>query len=140
MKKKRYEPLVILCRNGWEWDTTDDDWADKDYLVYTNTFLGMYDAKVHAIVAASSKDLCHDGHYGVLWLEVSDYECEPPYVVEALKDMLSVIDIAEKNLLLIGMPFTPDYEFMSNKANRKRRNEKLRRLYGLEEMEKEDYQ
>ena len=55
-----------------------------------------------------------------------------------LKDMMSILDIAEKHLLTIGMPFTPDYEFMSNKANRKRRNEKLRRMYGLEEKEKKD--
>lgn len=74
MKPKIYDPLFILCRNGWDWKTTDDDWTDKDYFEYTNTFLGLYDAKVTAVVSCHQTHLdCH-GYYGILWLDVSDYE------------------------------------------------------------------
>ena len=53
--------------------------------------------------------------------------------------MLRAIELAEDNLLAIGMPFTPDYQFHGrNKANKKRRNDKLRRLYNLEEKERKD--
>ena len=138
MKPKIYDPLFILCRNGWDWKTTDDDWTDKGYFEYTNTFFGMYDAKVTAIVSCNQNHLKDFGNYGIIWLEVSDYECGDHYSASELKDMMSILDIAEKHLLTIGMPFTPDYEFMNNKANRKRRNEKLRRMYGLEEKEKKD--
>ena len=126
--------------NGWSWNTTDDDWAEKDYFEYTNTFSIDYEAKVTAIVSCNGNHLKHHGHYGILWLEVSDYECGDHYSVDELKDLINLLDIVEKHLLTIGMPFVPDYEFMSNKANRRRRNEKLRKLFDLEAKEKEDYE
>jgi hypothetical protein len=139
MKKKQYyDFLHIFCQNGWDWNTADDDWPEKDCYEYTNTFTSDYQAKVTAIVSCNQNHLKHHCHYGILWLEVSDYECGDHYSINELKEMMSILDIAEKHLLTIGMPFVPDYEFISNKGNRKRRNEKLRRIYELEEKEMKD--
>ena len=133
---KRYESLHILCRNGWEWITEDDH---IDYYVYNAKFLGTYTTTVSAIVSDNPKHLYHHGHYGVIWI-AAEYECNLPYSVDDMQDMMHAIDLAEKNLLLIGMPFSPDYDFQSDKANRKRRNEKLRKIYGLDEREKNDWE
>lgn len=143
-RMKKYDSLHILCRNGWTWHSYDTDPIIKmaapndEYFVYTNTFLGWYNTTVMAAVSAHSGHLCVDGHYGVLWLSAVDYECNKPYSVDDLKDMIAAIGFAEEHLLKIGMPFTPDYQFQGkNAANRKRRNDKLRRMYGLDELEKE---
>lgn len=136
---KKFYPLRIFCENAWDWSQDGDKDDYEDSFIYTAEFLGEYTTKIRAVVSADANHLWHhDGHYGVLWIEVESYECEPPYLDCNLKDMLHVIDMAEKNLLAIGMPFTPEYEFQSNQGNRKRRNEKLRRIYGLEEKEKKD--
>lgn len=141
--KQKYDSLHILCRNGWTWHHYDTDPIIKmanpgdDYFVYTNTFLGWYDTEVMAAVSAHSGHLCIDGHYGVLWLAAVKYECDPPHSANDLEDMLAAIEFAEDHLLRIGMPFTADYQFRGrNKANKKRKNDKLRQLYNLEELEK----
>lgn len=133
---KKYDSLQILCSNGWDWDQYGD--TIDDYYVYTSQFLGMYTTKVRAIVSGNSNHLKHDGHYGVLWLETDSYECGDHYSITELKDMMFALDLAEQNLLTIGMPFTPDYQFQSNRGNRKRRNEKLRKMYDLAEKEREE--
>lgn len=142
-KKRDFSPLHILGSNGWKWRTFSTDEIIKmdpseDYFVYTMEFLGEYHTVIRAAVSQCEKHLCLDGHYGVLWIDAAQYECDPPYSERDLKDMIYAIELAEKNLLKIGMPFTPDYRFHGNKANRKRRNEKLRSLYNLDELEKRD--
>jgi len=139
-----FNTLHILSRNGWKWHTYITDWLIKmddceDYDQYTLTILGsIYHSTVRAVVASHSKHLNINGHYGVLWLDVAKYETEPPYSETALKDMITAIEYAEDNLLKIGMPFSPYYEFHGrNKANSKRRNDKLRKLYNLDELESE---
>jgi hypothetical protein len=53
--------------------------------------------------------------------------------------MIQAIINAEENLLTIGMPFTKDYQFHGkNVANKIRRNNRLRRMYNLDEKEAED--
>ena len=138
-----YNPLHILCHNGWEWHHYNTDWLIQmddceDYDQYTLTVLGfMYHSTVRAVVSEHPKHLCIDGYYGILWLDVAKYENKPPYTETALKDMITAIEYAEDNLLKIGMPFTPDYKFHGrDKANKKRRNDKLRKLYNLEELER----
>ena len=137
--KKDFCPLHIMCENGWKWNHYNDDKFSSDdydeYECFTIEILGEYHTIVRACVSEYEKHLCVDGHYGVLWLEAAQYECDPPYSERDLKDMIYAIEKAEENLLLIGMPFVPDYEFHGNKANRKRRNDKLRRIYKLEEKE-----
>jgi len=143
-KPKRYNCLHILSTNGWEWHHYNTDWLiqmddSEDYFQYTLKVLGhSYHTVVRAVVASHSKHLCINGHYGVLWLDAAKYENNPPYEENALTDMLTAIKYAEDNLLKIGMPFTPDYRFHGNKANKSRQNEKLRRLYNLEELEKNE--
>lgn len=138
-----YNALHIMCGNGWKWHCYDSDPlcdSSNETQSYTMSFLGVYSTLVRAVVSAHSKHLGIDGHYGVLWLEVAKYECDPPYSESDLKDMIYALRLAEENLLKIGMPFTPDFNFHGNKANRRRRNEKLRRLYGLSELEEKDGQ
>ena len=55
-----------------------------------------------------------------------------------LYDMLAALEMAEDDLLLIGMPFCAKYQFHGkNAANKKRRNDALRRKYRCDEIEKE---
>lgn len=148
MKTLRYDPLNILCHNGWEWHLYIDDWliqmdhqepTEDEYYQYTLVVMGhSYNSTVRAVVAAHSRHLIIDGHYGVLWLDVAKYENDPPYEMNALTDMIRAIEYAEDNLLNIGMPFTPDYRFHKNAYNKKLRNDKLRRRYNLDALEKED--
>ena len=53
--------------------------------------------------------------------DTDDYEC---FTMEILGEYHTVVRAC-----------VSDYKFHGNKANRKRRNEKLRRLYRLEELE-----
>lgn len=140
----KFKPLYILCGNGWEWHHYNTDWLiqiddSEEYTQYTLKVLGYgYDTIVRAVVSEFSQHLCINGHYGVIWLDAAKYENNPPYEENALKDMIKAIERAEDNLIKIGMPFCPDYKFHGrNKANKKRRNDKLRRLYDLERFEKE---
>ena len=133
----------LLGENGWKWRHYYDDPIIQmdntdDYFVYTLEILGEYRTTVRAVVAECEKHLHVDGHFGVLWIDAAMYECDPPYSERDLNDMIFAIEKAEENLLRIGMPFTPDYRFHGNRANRQRRNEKLRKLYNLEEKEREE--
>lgn len=144
MKSREYKPLHILGHNGWEWLVYDNDKISvtDDYCQYKAIFLGnLYSSTVVAIVSAHPQDLSLDGHYGVLWLEAK-YENDRNgcYSWGDMEDMMSAIENAEENLLMIGMPFTEDYEFHGrNRANKKRRNDKLRRIYALTEKERNDW-
>lgn len=140
---KRYDPLHILCQNGWQWHTYIDDpvlpasIADDEYFQYTLDVLGWYTTTVRAVVAEYDKHMVIDGHLGVLWIDVVKYENDPPYSENDLEDMIWALELAEDNLIKIGMPFTPDYKFRGrNKANKKRRNDTLRKMYGMEELER----
>lgn len=137
-----YKPLYILCKNGWQWHSYNTDPImelydnTEEYSIYTNTFWGMsYTTEISAVVSERKNHLETDGHYGVLWLDVIRYECEPPHCAHRLKDMLCAIDAAEEHLLKIGMPFSPYYEFQRDKYNRARKNKKLRKLYELDQLE-----
>ena len=140
---KRFDVLHILSRNGWEWLSYESEYlSTTDTLYqYKAEFLGReYSSTVVALVSAHPDHLELDGHYGVMWLEAI-YECDRDGCLSYhdMKDMQQAIIYAEDNLLKIGMPFTPDYRFHGkNAANKKRRNDKLRRLYNLAEIEQED--
>ena len=140
---KRYNPLHILCHNGWEWLCYDKDKLSNatEYEQYAAEFLGdSYSSTVVAIVSQRPEHLNLDGCYGVLWLEAIYENDRNGLSYGDMEDMMSAIENAEGNLLTIGMPFTEGYQFHGrNKANRKRRNDKLRRLYGLKEIEKQDW-
>ena len=122
--------------NGWEWNQKRS--FEEDYDVYKMTFLMTYKVTIYACISMSSIHLCLDGHYGVLWLE-AEYEYDRPHSIGEIYEMRNAIEAAENNLLLIGIPFTPDHKFLGkNKANKKRRNDALRRKLNLDEQEKVD--
>ncbi len=144
-KVEKYRPLHILCCNGWKWLRFDKDKISitTEYEQYAADFLGSaYSSTVVAIVSEYPDHLDLDGHYGVLWLEAV-YENERNGCLSwgDMKDMMCAIDNAEENLLMCGMPFVPVYEFHGrNKANKKRKNEKLRKMYDMESIEQKDWE
>ena len=89
------------------------------------------------MVSENDDGLCEYSHYGVVRLEVF-YPPRPPYEWYELDDAQRAIELAEDNLLRIGMPFEPDFVFHGhNQANKVRRNLALRKKYGMDAMEKE---
>lgn len=151
----KYDPFTILTKNGWKWlhytDATGRrDWRDGycfeaeqdtgDQYVLTLLDRG-YETTVRAVVSCRPKHLELDGHYGVLWVDAVEYESDPPYSVEDLEDMISAIELAEENLLRIGMPFTDGRSFHGSKAEieaKIQRNNELRERYKLDEKERAD--
>lgn len=141
---KEYKPLHILCHNGWKWLSYDKDKLSTitEYEQFAAEFLGgNYSSTVVAIVSEYPCHLHLDGHYGVLWLEaVYENKRDGCYSIDDMEDIKQAIINAEENLLMIGMPFTKDYRFHGrNVANKKRRNEKLRKIYDLEAKEEADW-
>lgn len=142
MSDKNFNVLHILSRNGWEWLCYEKDMlsTSTEYTQYKAVFLGnAYSSTVVAIISNIPDHLSLDGHYGVLWLEaIYENDREGCLSFDDMKDMQQAIIYAEENLLKIGMPFVPDYEFHGrNAANKKRRNDKLRRIYDMERLESE---
>ena len=140
-KIKEFRPLQIMCHNGWEWHHYNTDWLiqidnSEDYSQYTLDVMGWgFNSTVRATVCSCEKHLEYHSTYGVLWLDIAKYECDnAPHSPSDLREMQLAIEHAENNLLTIGMPFVPDYKFNGkNKANKKRRNDSLRKQYGLDE-------
>ena len=143
MNKQKFNPLRILSSNGWIWLCYEKDHLSitEELDQYKADFLGNdYHSTVVALVSTHKKHLAFDGTYGVMWLEaVYENERNGCLSYGDMEDMQSAIVLAEENLLRIGMPFTPDYRFHGkNTANKKRRNDKLRRLYNLDDLERKD--
>jgi len=140
--KKHFDVLHILERNGWKWLCYDNEKLSSttEYTQYKADFLGNgYSSTVVAIISNIEEHLQLDGHFGILWLEaIYENERDGCLSYEDMEDMQQAIIYAEENLLRIGMPFTPDYDFHGgNVANKRRRNDKLRRMYDLERLESE---
>jgi hypothetical protein len=125
-----------MASNGWCWEKKRSLEID-DYEVYSMTFLVTYEVKVYACISSSSKHLCNDGHYGVMWLE-AEYEYDRPHSIGELGEMKEGMAYAEDNLLLIGVPFVPDYKFIDNAEEKTKRNMELRDKLNLEKQEEED--
>ena len=138
---KKFKPLVVLGKNGWQLlPPGSKETLIEDYTAYKARFLGKnYFSTVYAIVSAYKKDLEIDGHYGVLWLEATyEYE-QKSFTWGDLEDMEEAMRAAEENLLCIGMPFSKTYKFHGeDKLKMERRNEELRALYNLDELEEKD--
>ena len=125
-----------MASNGWSWEKKRSLEID-DYEVYSMTFLVTYEVKVYACISSSSKHLCNDGHYGIMWLE-AEYEYDRPLSKCELEEMIAGMTYAEDNLLLIGVPFVPDYKFISKETEKTTINMKLRNILELEKQEEED--
>jgi hypothetical protein len=137
---KKFKPLVILGKNGWQLlPPGSKETSIEDFSAYKARFIGKnYFSTVYAIVSAYKRDLEADGHYGVLWLEASYEYKQPVFTWDDLADLEEAIRAAEENLLTIGMPFSKTYRFHGeDKLKMERRNEELRRLYNLDELEEE---
>jgi len=137
---KKFKPLVILGKNGWQLLAPGSKETQlEDYSTYKARFIGKnYFSTVYAIVSAYKRDLEVDGHYGVLWLEACYEYRQSTFTWNDLKDMEEAIKAAEENLLTIGMPFSKTYRFHGeDKLKMESRNEELRRLYNLDELEEE---
>lgn len=125
-----------FAQNGWKWEK-DRSLEENDYDVFSMTFLVTYDVKVYACVCRHSGNLALEGHYGVLWLE-SEYEYDRPHSIDELEEMKQGMAYAEVNLLRIGIPFSPDYKFISDAETKSAINTELRNKLNLEKQENED--
>lgn len=126
----------FLTANGWKYCGVDDSLHTE---VYELTVLSEYETTVQIEVSSDWESIVAAGHHGVLSVHCSKYECEMPYSYDDLNDIKRGLIAGEENLLAIGMPFEPDYEFHGrNIANKIRRNEKLRRNFMLDDFEKAD--
>ena len=125
-----------MASNGWQWEKERSLEID-DYEVYSMTFLVAYEVKVYACISSSSKHLCNDGYYGVMWLE-AEYEYDRPHSISELGEMKEGMEYAEDNLLLIGIPFSPEYKFIDNAEEKIKRNTELREKLKLAEQENEN--
>lgn len=122
--------------NGWKWYIKEGS-NKEDLSTYKLDILGEYTTTVTANICDDEDELCCNGHYGVSWLD-ADYEYSNRNLsYEELEDILYALESAEDNLLSIGIPFSPRYKFHgSNRANKKRRNDSLRRRLNLDYLEK----
>lgn len=137
---KKFNPLKILGRNGWQFVRSGaKETLIDDYGAYKAVFLGrMYESTVYAVISQYKKDLELDGHYGVLWLEAAYEYNHRTFTWNDLEDMEEAIKAAEENLLTIGMPFSKTYRFHGeDKERMERRNEEVRAIYNLDELEEE---
>lgn len=137
---KKFKPLEILGKNGWELVRPGSkETLIDDYGAYKAVFLGKtYDSTVYAIISQYKKDLELDGHYGVLWLEAAYEYKQRTFTFNDLEDMEESLRAAEENLLTIGMPFSKTYRFHGeDKERMERRNEEVRAIYNLDELEEE---
>ena len=125
-----------MASNGWSWEKNKSLETD-DYDVFSMTFLVTYKVKVYACIARCKKHLCVDGYLGVLWLE-SEYEYDRPLSISELGEMKEGMAYAEDNLLLIGIPFSPDYKFIDDAEEKTKRNMELREKLKLAEQENEN--
>lgn len=132
-----YNFLREFTSNGWHWDF-DPDSGLEAFERYSITIMGEFEGKVQAVVSQRTQNICNEGHFGVIWLEISEYECEMPYTMNDIEDMALILKRAENNLSKLGIPFVPDYTWLSDDAEEKqKKNDAIREQYDFEAQEKE---
>ena len=132
---------LILGRNGWIRNAEVEEELDFGYHFYDITLLSRdYYVTVRAWVGEHYEAIDLSGHYGVCTFEIVKYEYDPPFGETNLTDMLYAMEVAEDNLLFLGIPFCPNYRFHgSNVANKRRRNKALRKKFNLLSDEREAF-
>ena len=127
-----------MWSHGWLSVFQDDIPVDKNLRQYAKSIISReYDTICIVNVCEDEKGMELSGEFGVLWIECL-YSEDEPYTFNNLQDMLTALVMAEDDLLMIGIPFAAKYEFHGkNAANKKRRNDALRRKYECDEIEKE---
>lgn len=114
--------------------------VDRRLRQYKKSILAKeFDTLCIANVCLTAEGMELSGEFGVLWVEcLYSEDVIPPYSFNSLYDMLAALEMAEDDLLMIGIPFCAKYQFHGkNAANKKRRNDALRRKYNCEEIERE---
>lgn len=130
----------LMWSHGWlSPDDNDIYKAHPNLCQYKKTLLANeYDTICIANVCEYADGMILSGEFGILWLECLYPEVNPPYTYDDIYDMLAALETAEDDLLMIGIPFCAKYKFHGkNAANKKRRNDALRRKYRCDEIEKE---
>ena len=122
-----------LTRTGWEK-------CDRNYdaAVYSIRILEGYYTNVYAFISVDEEGLSVDGDLGVRFLE-GEYEYKDRALCEYdLKCIEGALWTAEDLLLTIGIPFVKDYQFHGkDKANKARKNLRLRKEWDIENCIKE---
>ena len=136
--KERIDIQKIMWSHGWLSVFQDDIPVDNNLRQYAKNIISReYDTICIVNVCEDEKGMELSGEFGVLWIECL-YSEDAPYTYDNLQDMLAALIMAEDDLLLIEIPFAAKYEFHGkNVANKKRRNDALRRKYKCDEIEKE---
>ncbi len=117
-----------LTKTGWEK-------CDRDYdcAIYSIRILEGYYTKVYAVISVDEEGISIDGDLGVRFLE-GEYEYKDRALCEDdLKCIEGALWTAEDLLLTIGVPFVRDFQFHGkDKANKAKRNLKLRKEWNIE--------
>jgi hypothetical protein len=123
--------------NGWEDVTKTDDMAD-DYRVY-RLRISVLDDDNYAY-AYLPKDVSITGDLGVSWIEAGGARYANDRIAKYMIPFLyDTLELAEENLLALGIPFQANYEFTGNqKTAKKRKNDKTRKIWGIDILEEYD--
>ena len=125
-----------LHANGWKYVMDDPDKGEKAEDLYQIDILGEYETTVTAHIVTDISGFKHFAHLGVSWLEGKYEYQEQPLGYTELEDMIYALENAEDNLLALEIPFDGKYEFHGkNKANKKRRNDAIRRRMDIQAQE-----
>lgn len=136
--KNQIDIHKMMWSHGWLSLFGDDIPVDRRLRQYKKNIIAHdYDTTCIVNVCENDRGMEISGEFGILWVECL-YSEDAPYTYDNLQDMLAALVMAEDDLLMIGIPFAAKYEFHGkNAANKKRRNDALRKKYKCEEIEKE---
>lgn len=130
IKKHEYHMAFFYAfvANGWEDMHTDDDES-----TYKLRIAVCHNNYVYAKVSTNKNGYHAHCDYGVEWLEHEYEYADNSLGYGDIDVILKDMEMAEENLLTLGIPFSADYKFHGkNKANKKRMNAKIRRVWELE--------
>ena len=132
----------IFYRNGWEPAYSNYDTDQYGFVTHELTFGPS--VRCRACVSCTSKGYEFIEQLGVGAITIVSVDGKANFVnpdeglstMGILDHINAALEMAEENLLLIGVPFTNEYGFHGRKPREKsRRNKTLRRAYALDELE-----
>jgi hypothetical protein len=123
--RRKHHFYNAFCGQGWAY-AEEDEVNSYDHTVYKLNIQVNSNDIIYAYVA----DRNDSDDWGIAWIEVY-YENQnrslAKYEIEWIK---KDFEIAEDKLLASGIPFIADYKFSGkNKAYKKRKNDKARKLW-----------
>lgn len=127
-----------LTQNGWLPNSLTRD--DMNMSLYSLTLIAKnYESKCIAYVSDRKDSVHAQGHLGVAWIEIEYEYDDRPYSYSDICDMKRAIELAELNLLKIGVPFCDNRDFHGTQEEIEEKialNNKLREEWKLDELEK----